>query len=130
MANRSEDREKLTEIINNLRTCRTDLVRIEMQCSQLEQKKRLLDLDLKKIETTKILEVNALKDGTGKPLVLDTELKGAMVEDFLAKDERFIALMHKRGLLFRNLQRKVYKGSMLRAKILDLEAREKMIVLT
>ena len=129
MTNRIEDRQRLSEMLDKLRTYRSTEARLEVQISQLTQKQHLLGLDIKRIEGQKILEVDNIKQSNGQTLCRDREVKRAMVEDLLAQDSRFKALMHKHGLLVKNIQRKNYRLSMLKATICDLESREKLLLL-
>lgn len=129
MGNRNEAYQEALELVNKLQALRKQQVQLENQIHQLDQKKALYGLDLKRLEAKKILEVQQGTQSNGQPLVQDIQVKRAMVEDLLAHDKIAIALLHKIRLAEKHSLRKGRKYGLQQAEIDALESKEKLLIL-
>lgn len=117
------------ELVNKLKQLRVQNIYLLNQIKTLDQRRRLSSLNLKRIETQKILEVEKSRQTNGQPLTHDVHVKQAMVEDMLAQDKPAVALMHKMTLLDKHIQRKWKRWHIIEADLKALESEEQILIL-
>lgn len=120
------DSEKVKEIIAQLKVGRTNLVTFGLSQAKLQQRLQVSQLEMKRIESTLILSVSRETLTDGRPAYTDEWVKKALVEERLAKHERFCTLLKKHGLLQKQLARKVKDLSLTQVKVDDLESQERL----
>lgn len=129
MVNHQESLQGCLKLVETLQSLRVQLVNLDNQIQLLEQRKRLVGLDLTRLEAQKVLEVDQAKQTNGQPIVRDIHVKRAMVEDLLAQDKSAIAYLHKVKLFEKHIQRKSRKYGILTAQVKTLESKEKILLL-
>ena len=129
MSQTQESLQACLKLVETLQEKRVQCVFLDNQIKALEQKNRLLSLDLKRLEAKKVLEVEQAKQSDGRPIAHDLHVKQAMVEDLLARDKIVIALLHKIRLHIKHIQRKTRKSQLLCADVSALESKEKILLL-
>lgn len=122
----TETRQTVKEIITQLKELRTNLVSFGLAQAKLQQRLQTSQLEMKRIESTLILGVSREILADGRPAYTDEWVKKALVEERLAKHERFCKLLKKHGLLQKQLARKVKDLSLTQVKVDDLEAQERL----
>lgn len=122
------DREKASQIISDLKDSRTNLVTISLKISKLRERLTVVGLEMKRIESTLILGVSRETLTDGRPAYTDEWVKRALVEERLAKHERFCKLLKKHGLLQKQLARKIKDEGLLEVRINVLESEEKVLL--
>lgn len=124
----TETRESISKLISELKESRTNLVDVRLKMSKLEGRIITTKLEMRRIESMLILAVSREILADGRPAYTDEWVKKALVEERLAKHERFCKLLKKHGLLQKQLARKVKDLSLTQVKVDELESEERLLL--
>lgn len=122
------DRKELLELIQTLSNHRKNQVFFTVKVEKLVEKKKLLELAMRRLEARHINDVDGAKDQDNRPLLTSEWSKRAAVEQRLADDPQFTKALIQHRLTCKALTRYNAKAVSLNVGILELESREKILL--
>jgi len=128
MANMKNDRESLLDLIKNLSINRKDQVLLQVKLEKLEEKKKLQNLAMRRLEARHINDVEQARDQNNQPLLTNEWSKRAAVEERLANDPQFTKVLIQHRLTCKAINRIVFKIGTLQVTIDEMESKEKVLL--